>query len=135
MNTWWEVWLFRAVEWNPLRFVWALSVPSLIYLRIGALISQSPASVRSWREHYYEARVPFFGIGLAIAANMFLRPWVLGVDRPLPWLASPAILCVLYGVALATDRPRVHAAVSILNLVFLVGALVLGTLLGDRVAQ
>ena len=135
VNTWWEVWLFRAVEWNPLRFVWALSIPSLIYLRIGALVSQSPASVHSWRDHYYETRMPFFGIGLAIAADGFLRPWVLGLERPLPFLVAPSILCVLYGVALATDRPRIHAGLSILNLMFLVGGLVVGTWLGDRVAQ
>jgi hypothetical protein len=50
---WWQLWLFRATDWNLLRFIWILSVPALIYLRVGVLVSQAPAAVPSWREHYY----------------------------------------------------------------------------------
>ena len=131
--TWWNFWLLRAVDWNPLRFVWALSIPSLIYLRVGALVSQSPASVRSWREHYYQARVPFFGIGLAIAANGVLSPWVMGFGFPLPSiLVYPLVLSILYGVGLVTDRSRIHAGLGVLNLLMLAGILVALTWLGDR---
>jgi hypothetical protein len=132
--TWWQIWLFRDVAWNLIRFVWALSIPSLIYLRAGTLVSPSPPSVRSWREHYYQARVPFFTIGLAIAANGFLLPWVMGLVRwftPSPHHIMPLILTVLYVVGLATHRPAIHAGLGIVNLLALVVALVLGTLFDE----
>jgi hypothetical protein len=132
VNTWWSFWLIRAVDWNALRFVWALSVPSLIYLRAGALVSQSPATVRSWRDHYYQARGPFFGIGLAIMANSVLRPWVMGLEHSLPSLAFPLTLSLLYGVGLATDRSRIHAGLGVVNLLMLAVGLVATTLIGDR---
>jgi len=120
--TWWQVWLLREVAWNAIRFVWALAIPSLIYLRAGALVSQDPEAQTSWREHYFRARVPFFGIGIAIALNTALVPWVMGV---VPWFElGPAhvgsgILLLLYSVGLASRRPSIHGALAIVNLALL----------------
>jgi hypothetical protein len=134
---WWQIWLFRAIDWNPLRFIWILSVPALIYLRVGVLVSQAPADVRSWREHYYQARVPFFAIGLAIAVNGIVLPWGLGLVR---WFVPTAshvmylFLVLLYMIGLATDRPRIHAALGIANLLAVLVVLVLITWLSDGAA-
>ena len=136
--TWWNVWLYRNVAWNPIRFVWALSIPSLIYLRAGALVSQSPATVASWRDHYFRSRIAFFTIGLAIAVNGVLLPWIMGLVRWFtpspPWLAMPLLLFLLYVIGLATDRPRVHAGLGVVNLLALIGGLLAATFLGDGAA-
>lgn len=135
VGTWWQVWRFRATEWNPVRFIWLLSIPALIYLRIGVLLSQAPGSVVSWRDHYYQARIPFFVIGLLIAANSLLLPWVMGL---VPWFAPswhhvfPLFLLPLYITGLATDRPRIHAGLGVVNLLALALGLVAATWLGDR---
>jgi hypothetical protein len=131
---WWQIWLLRATEWNAFRFIWILSVPALIYLRIGVLVSQAPAAVRSWREHYYQARIPFFAIGLAIAVNSVLLPWVMGLVRWfVPTVAHVAylFLAFLYTIGLATNRPRVHAGLAIANFLAVLVGLVLITWLGD----
>jgi hypothetical protein len=127
---WWQLWLFRETTWNSLRFIWILSVPALIYLRVGVLISKAPEAIRSWREHYYQTRVPFFAIGLAIALNGILLPWGMGLVR---WFIPTAanvtylFLVLLYTIGLATDRPRVHAGLGIVNLLGVLAVLVLIT--------
>jgi hypothetical protein len=32
IGTWWSIWALRDVAWNPLRFVWALTLPSQSYV-------------------------------------------------------------------------------------------------------
>jgi len=135
VSTWWQFWLMRAVDWNPLRFLWALSIPSLIYLRVGVLVSQSPASIRSWREHYYQTRIPFFAVGLAIAVDAIFLPWVLGSLRwftlDARYLVMPSLLLLLYGIGLASQHPRVHASLGLVNLLALFAGFLVLTWRGD----
>jgi len=125
--TWWGVWALQEVEWNAIRFVWALTIPALIYLRAGALVSHDPPAQSSWREHYFRARRSFFGIGLAIALNAGLVPWVMGVE---PWLeltrshVSAAMLMVLYSIGLVSKRPAIHGALAVVNLALLFAFLI-----------
>jgi hypothetical protein len=120
--TWWEVWSLREVEWNFVRFAWALAIPALIYLRVGILVSQDPSERESWREYFYSVRIPFFAIGLAITTNVALIPWVMGV---VPWFSfAPAhvattLVSGLYIVGMITARPGIQATIALLNLVFL----------------
>lgn len=125
--TWWGVWSLREVAWNSVRFIWALSIPAMIYLRAGVLVSQDPESETSWRDYYYRTRVPFFGIGVAIAVNAGLVPWVMGVVawlEPAPAHTASAALLVLYSIALVTKRPAVHAMLAVINFVLLLLAIV-----------
>ena len=128
--TWWAVWSLRDVQWNAFRFLWALAIPALIYVRVGALVSQDPSSQSSWRDHYYASRVPFFGIGLAIMLNSALIPWVMGI---VPWFelarvhAGAGLLFVLYSLAIASPRPGVHGGVVLSNLVMLLVSMIVLT--------
>lgn len=121
-TTWWGIWNVRDVEWTPLRFVVALVAPALIHVRAGILVTDSPAAVESWREHYFDRRVAFFSIGLVQAANWMLLPWIMGL---VPWL-SPApvhrvipLLAVISAVGLASKHPAVHAALVAASLISL----------------
>ena len=117
-STWWGIWRLRDVEWTALRFVWALSVPALIHVRVGLLVSDQPTAVTSWREHYARIRVPFFGLGIGIMANLVVLPWIMGV---LPWFAmhpsvlGSLILIAMYGIAIVFERRAVQATVALVN--------------------
>jgi hypothetical protein len=120
--TWWTVWTLRDVRWTAWRFLWILSVPALIHLRAGILVSDAPAEVESWKEHYYGRRVPFFAVGAVQGVNALLIPWSMGA---VPWFSpAPAhvaaiTLMVISVVGLATRRPGVHGALVIANIVML----------------
>ena len=117
--TWWSIWSYRDVQWTALRFVWALSVPALIHVRIGILVSDQPRAVSSWREHYEKTRVPFFVVGLAIMVNLAVLPWVMGTLPVLGFhagLVGSVVLGFLYVVAIATDQRAVQATVVTVNL-------------------
>ncbi len=126
--TWWSVWSLREVAWTALRFVWILTVPGLIHLRAGILVSGAPASVESWQDHFYENRVPFFVVGAVQGANAILIPWIMGV---VPWLSpSPAHAAgisalVICGVGLSTANPVVHRVLVAVNSLMLVFFLML----------
>ena len=119
VSTWWTIWQLREVEWNPLRFMWALTVPALIYLRAGILLSDAPAAVESWRAHFYERRVPFFGVGVLIACNFGAMPLLMGFS---PWsLMSSAYvpLALMLGISiggLVSSKPAVHGTLVLGNL-------------------
>ena len=124
--TWWSIWNFRQVEWNALRFVWALSVPALIHVRAGILVSEEPRAVASWRDHFESIRVPFFSVGIAIMANLALLPWVTG---SVPWFephggaAGALLLSTLYALGIAFRQRAVQATIVVLNFVMMLGLL------------
>ena len=66
VSNWWLSWRFQAVDWTAIRFLWILSVPSLIYLRAALLITDNPGSIASWSDHFFEVRRRFFGMGIAM---------------------------------------------------------------------
>ena len=127
ISTWWGNWSLREVEWNTLRFVWALLGPALIHARVTILVSEAPGSVASWRDHYFANRVLFFAIGVAISLNGFLIGWVMGLA---PWGAftvyhpPSAILLTVSLIGLVTERPAVHGGLAVANLTMVVSGLV-----------
>ena len=85
---WWVFWRALDVTWTPIRFLWALSLPSIVFLRCGALLGDSPSDISSFREHYYKYRVPFFSLGIVAALQGFFSGWVLGI---IPWFSFTPI--------------------------------------------
>ena len=75
---WWQFWGVRSVEWTPLRFIWILMVPSILYLRVALLVGDSRHVVESFERHFFKHRKQFFTLGLASAAILTFSPWVLG---------------------------------------------------------
>lgn len=121
--TWWTVWSLRDVSWTAWRFLWVLSVPALIHLRAGIVVSENPASIECWRDHYYLKRVAFFSVGAVQALNAFVIPWIMGV---VPWFSlapvhiSASMLLAISLVGLATERPVVHGALAATNTLMLI---------------
>lgn len=131
ISTWWTIWDLREVSWNPLRFMWALSVPALIHLRVGILVSDAPAQVESWRAHYYDNRVAFFGVGVLIALNFAAMPWVLGFQAPPELWMGFAMLLSICLLGLASARPMLHGWLVVANLGMILGSFVRTSLEGS----
>lgn len=118
-TTWWNIWNLRDVEWTALRFVWALTVPALIHVRAGLLVSEQPGAIPSWQDHYFKVRVLFFGVGIVIMTNLAVLPWVMGSApwfEVLPNHAGPLILAALYVLALTSEKRSSQGTVVLVNL-------------------
>jgi hypothetical protein len=126
---WWTFWVTREVDWTPFRFVAALALPILQYVRASTIVSDDPASVESFREHFYHRRVRFFSISLATSFVTMSYPWVFGRT---PWLTfdSSYLLFVPYVlvnvIGLLTASHRVHAALVVISIVMSVVGLAFG---------
>jgi hypothetical protein len=80
-TVWWNFWSFKDVQWNFIRFLLTLVVPALIYLQAAALVPDNPATVQSWREHFFAARKRFF-VALALFFLLIgVNAWLL-LDLP-----------------------------------------------------
>lgn len=125
VTTWWTIWYLRAVEWNALRFTWALSMPALIYLRAGVLLSASPEDVESWRDFFYECRVPFFAVGVVIACNFVALPAVMGITSwfSLRRVLALAAMLVISVAGLASANRVLQGVLPVANLVMIIGSL------------
>ena len=83
---WWSFWSWRGVEWTPLRFLLALSLPGLLVVATSVLLGEDPDSVASFRDHFFRRRVLFFSLSMTSAVNIALGPWILGQAPNLPAL-------------------------------------------------
>ncbi len=105
---WWSFWGSRDVEWTPIRFLWVLSIPGLLFVAAGVLVGEAPGSVASFRHHFFERRVPFFSLSMASAVIIGLGPWILG---QVPWFTSSpthAVAVALMALSLAGLCLRTH---------------------------
>jgi hypothetical protein len=59
----WAFWPYRQVEWTVFKFTNVLAIPTLIYAYVSLLVPPDPASVASWREAFFRARIAFFSTG------------------------------------------------------------------------
>ena len=121
--SWWFVFELGDVSWTPLRYLVALSLPSLAAMRIAVLVTDSPSAVGSWRAHFYDSRIPFFTFVLIGSLNAVSVPWSMGQIPWFEWNATtlfaliPAAIAV---IGLATARPWVHGLLVSLNSAVLV---------------
>jgi hypothetical protein len=116
---WWALWTAKEVAWTPIRFLWVLAIPGLIYVRASVLTGENPEAVDSFRDHFFKQRVRFFSLGLAQAGLASLTLWVLGLE---PWLSvAPihriaSILATLSIAGLVFESTTAHAIIVSLNL-------------------
>lgn len=117
LSSWWRIWGFHEVEWNPAAFFALLTFPSIIYLRATILLGDEPRAVSSWREHYYESRRSFFILQFVGAMNFAVSPWLISGAPQSPRLLLGAAVgagtAVLAGVSASR---RVHEAVALVML-------------------
>lgn len=123
ISTWWTIWDLREVEWNPLRFMWALSMPALIYLRVGILLSDSPGDVKSWRARFYQSRLQFFGVAILVVCNFAALPWIMGI--PSWYASSPRLLAliallVISVLGLVSSNPGLHGVLAVANFLMII---------------
>lgn len=112
---WWVAWRMNQVVWTPIRFLWALALPAVVFVRAGVLLSDDPPSVLSFRSYFFEHRVPFFALGIASAAQATLTPWVLGIT---PWFAfapihPTAVVLVVISISGLVFRSHVAHAIIV----------------------
>ncbi|MEP0202661.1 MAG: hypothetical protein ABJ084_00955 [Halioglobus sp.] len=115
--SWWAMWALNEVAWTPIRFLWALSIPALLYVRASVLLGHSGDEPDSYYEHFYAKRPLFFSLGLVTAAFIALTPWVQGI---FPWLEiapihiSAATVASISLLGLLFRSPTVHAVLAVL---------------------
>jgi len=49
----WMMWSFRDVDWTLQGFLLVLAGPALYYFNATLLVPEVPASIESWRVHYF----------------------------------------------------------------------------------
>jgi dolichyl-phosphate-mannose--protein O-mannosyl transferase len=65
--SWWFMWRGNEVTWTPIRFLWALSIPALLYVRAAVLLGRPGEEPGSFYDHFYKIRPLFFSLGLVVA--------------------------------------------------------------------
>ena len=121
---WWSFWSWRQVAWTPIRFLWGLSLPGLLFVTAAVLLGDDPGSVASFRDHFFRRRVLFFSLSMASGVNIALGPWVLGQwpwFTPRPVHVAAASLMALSLAGLGFRSHTAHATIVALGLL-LVGA-------------
>jgi hypothetical protein len=108
------------LEWNYARFILALSPLGLIYVVTSLVIPSNIDEIDSWRAHYFEIRVRVFSLSLAILVAMVVCTVVL-LGHPVlhPRRIIPGIMAVLFATGLVSERPKVHAGITVLYAVLL----------------
>ena len=98
-----------------------LLYPMLLYVGACILVPADASKDTDWRAHYYSARSAFFG--LTIVEQVTAGVTVVSL-LDVPILSPPTYLlsafAALYSIGLFTDRPRVHAAIALINALFIV---------------
>lgn len=118
--SWWAMWGLSEVAWTPIRFLWALSLPALLYVRASVLLGHSGDEPDSYHEHFYAQRPLFFSLGLVTSAFIALTPWVQGL---FPWFEmrpihiSAAFVATISILGLLFRSPTVHAVLAVLGLI------------------
>ena len=109
----------KDVAWTPIRFIWALSNPAVLFVVAAVLIGEDPSLVASFREHFFARRVLFFSLQFAAGTGIALAPWIFGLT---PWFtfapAHPvaASLTALSLAGLAFQGHTAHATIVSLSL-------------------
>jgi hypothetical protein len=121
--SWWATWGARNDSWIALTFVLQLAIPGIMYVRSTILVTAQPGEVASWRAHFYESRVRFFGVAILGCANGIATPLAKGH----PWsddaVVVPAFFAIGAIVGIASAREWVHAALAVLSSISILGAL------------
>ena len=110
-------WLFlsyREFEFTLPRFVVILAVPVLIYMYSSLVAPSNPSSIESWRDHFFEIRVPLFSVGLALSGFVIFNNYVFfGIPLFAPVLLPTEALLVVFAVGLSSGKPQLHAVLAL----------------------
>ncbi len=125
---WWGLWRMRDVSWTPIRFLYVLSMPGLLFVQAAVLVGEDPGSVNSFREHFFNCRIRFFSVALVTAANVAFSPWVFGI---VPWFELAPVhlgagpLAALSIAGLRFESVTAHAILVVLGLLLAASSFVI----------
>ena len=112
---WWILWGARGgnVKWNFPMFLLTALPAVVLYLQSALLVSSSPRSVSSWRDHYYSIARPFFGLNVVYLLLTLSIPWASeGYVPPPATLVVMAIAVGAWITAMVSQKPGIHVAVA-----------------------
>jgi hypothetical protein len=120
LDFWWTIWIYREIDpWTFTGFAVVMLTPALLFLAASSLVSDSPATIESWRTHFYARHRLFFSLYFATVCSIPLRQLiVLGDASFLPHVeglpALPVASLMLVGLAIPvlgiiTTNERAHA--------------------------
>jgi len=125
----WTFWSLKDVAWTFPRFLVALAIPATLFYCCAALVPENPEEVSSWRQHYWDVRVRFWGGTLAWITSAALSATVnLGMGLTHPARAFQLFVAATALVGILSDKERVHAGLIVglaivgMGLAFSVGA-------------
>ena len=121
--SWWATWSARNSRLTPIYFVLLLAIPGIMYVRSTVLVTARPGDVTSWRDHFYETRIWFFGLGVLGSGNAIAAPLVGGAHWSADIVVVPALFALGLVVGVASDREFVHALLAVLAAAAILGAL------------
>ena len=125
--TFWAFWSYRDIEWTLPRFIIALGTPATLFVFNSILIPADPASVSSWRKHFFDVRISLFVTGAVSVVLIFVTNYmILGVSLRHPIVIFCVVWLVIYLVGLASDNSVLHSVLAFTVLsVFAAGILTL----------
>ncbi len=113
LGTFWAFWSYREVEWTLIRFALLLAVPALQYVFCSLLVPPDPSSVTSWRDYFFDVRIPLFATGVLMTATVVVGSTVvLGVSLTHPVRLAQLTMMALFAIGLASDKPSVHSVLA-----------------------
>jgi len=108
---WWNSWAYRQVEdWVLPGFVLFLLMPATLYFIASTLVPDAPATVSSWKVHFFRVRARFFLAYVFLFLLFSLSTFFL-LDVPLlhPQRAVHLIGVGTFAVGAASTSERIHA--------------------------
>ncbi len=110
----WIMWSFREIEWTLGGFLLVLAGPGIYYFNATVLIPEAPASIESWRAHYFSVRKRYWGaICVWSLVSTASSSALLGMPLVDP-MRTPQVFLFALGIGgMASARPRVHEMLAI----------------------
>jgi hypothetical protein len=125
----WIMFSYRDVEWTLPGFLLVLVIPALFYFNANVLIPEAPASIESWRVHYFAIRkrywiaVCLWTVVTSITSTTLLEVPIVHHSR------AVQLLIFAFGVGgIVSASPRVHETLAILTCLLPITALFFASL-------
>jgi hypothetical protein len=111
----WLMWSYRDVEWTLSAFVLVLAGPTLFYFNATVLIPEAPATIESWRVHYFSIRMRYWVAislwTLVVGATNYV---LLGTPLLQPERAVQGFFFALGVAGAVSENPRTHSILALL---------------------
>lgn len=110
----WTFWSLNGVAWTFPRFLLALAIPGTLYFSVAMLVPENPEDIESWREHYYDVRVRFYG-GLTLWALSAAASAAVNLSMPLlhPAHLFHATIVTIGVLGMSSSKHRVHTGIVV----------------------